>query len=80
MTLPGGARKTYPGLAAPAPQYSKIVPGVGTTLAYEVAPAADLGRLGMIIIPAHASVTTTVTFGIADPLATPTDNRNVTLR
>jgi hypothetical protein len=80
MTLSGGAKKIYPGLAAPAPQYQKIVPGVGTTLAYEVAPAADLGRLGMIVIPAHASVVTTVTFGITDPIATPADNKNVTVR
>jgi hypothetical protein len=80
MTLPGGAKKTYPGLAAPAPQYTKIVPGVGTTLAYEVAPADDLGRLGMIVIPAHASVKTTVTFGVGDPISTPTDNRGVTVK
>ena len=80
MTLPGGAKKQYPGLAAPAPQYSKIVPGVGATMAYEVAPADDLGRLGMIVIPAHSSVVTTVTFGLTDQVQTPTDNRAVTVR
>jgi hypothetical protein len=80
MTLAGGARKAYLGLAHSAPQYLKTIPGVGSTMVPEVSPASDLGAIGAIIVPAHSSATTTVTFLIGDVVATPTDNRAVSVR
>jgi len=81
MALSNGARKTYTGMTQGAPTYSKINPlASSTTTAYEVEPTSDLGRLGIIMVPAHGAVTVTVTFAVPDPVANATDNRAVTAR
>jgi len=81
MNLAAGAQKTYQGLTAPAPSYQKYNAFTKTyALAYEIDPQTDFGRLGSIIVPAHGVVAITVTFAIADQVAEPTDNRNVSIR
>jgi hypothetical protein len=81
MLLPGGAKKQYIGLSQPAPMYSKLNPlGSQPTAAYEVQPGQDLGRLGAITVPAHTTITTTVTFAVPDQVAIATDNRGVSAR
>ena len=49
-------------------------------MVYEVAPQEDLGALGTIVVPAHGTVRTTVTFITNDALANPADNRAVTVQ
>ncbi len=81
MSLASGAKKLLPGITQQVPQYAKIDPRTGNNvMAYEVAPAEDLGALGTIIVPAHGTVRTTVTFITQDPLANANDNRAVTLQ
>jgi hypothetical protein len=81
VPLANGARKTYIGLAQAAPTYQRLNPfGSSTTTVPEVAPAEDFGRIGMMTVPPHGSVTTTVTFAIADPVAPDATYREVSLR
>lgn len=81
MALANGARKTYPGLAQPAPTYQKYnALTKQNAVAYEVDPQSDLGRLGSVIVPAHATVQVTVSFSVGDPVADANANRAVDLR
>ncbi len=81
VPLANGARKTYAGLAQAAPTYQRLNPfGSATTTVPEVAPAEDFGRIGMMTVPPHGAVTTTVTFAIADPVAPDATYREVSLR
>ena len=81
MSLANGAKKSIPGLTQQVPRYSKIDPRTGNNImAYEVAPQEDLGALGTIVVPAHGTVRTTVTFITNDALADPADNRAVTIQ
>lgn len=78
LTLANGSKKAYTGLEQPAPSYAKLNPlGSTPTTAYEVDPAADMGRIGTLTIPPHGTVTTTVTFAIPDPLAAGANYREV---
>lgn len=80
MYLANGGRRRYAGMAQPAPQYQRTNALLSTTtIAYEVDPAVDLGRMGSIIVPAHSNVRVTVSFYVADPVANANDNRNVTI-
>jgi len=81
MLTAGGVRKTYHALANEAPTYQKFnALTKQNSLAYEVDPQSDLGRLGTIVIPAHATVQVTVSFSVGDPVADPNANRTVALR
>jgi hypothetical protein len=81
MLTAGGVRKTYRALANEAPTYQKFnALTKQNSLAYEVDPQSDLGRLGTIVIPAHATVQVTVSFSVGDPVADPNANRTVALR
>lgn len=81
MALANGAQKTYPGLATTAPTYQKYNAFTKeTTTAYQIEPKTDLGRLGSLIVPAHADVAVTVTFAVPDQIADATANRQISLR
>jgi len=81
MNLANGAVKRFNGLHQEAPTYQKFSPATQQmAVAYEVEPTNDLGRLGEIVVPAHGTVTTTVTFAVSDPVSQVGDNRKVTVR
>ncbi len=82
MTLANNSSRSYHAMAQGAPTYQKFNPlGNTTTMAYEVDPSDDLGRLGSIVIPAHRDVKVIATFNVGeDPVANPGDNRRVAIR
>ncbi len=81
MSLANGSRRTYAGLAQPAPTFQKLNPlGPDMTSAYEVDPREDLGAMGSILVPAHGVVRTTVTFDVTDAVSDPQANRLVVIR
>ena len=45
----------------------------------EVDPATEFGNLGSVIIPAHGTVSLTLTFPVSDAVADPTANQDVAL-
>ena len=81
MRLANGGRRTYVALSQPAPTYQKIDPlGSQTATVDEVEPSSDFGRIGTLIVPAHGSVTTTVTFAVGDPVVDKSDDRDVSVK
>ena len=81
MRLANGGRGTYVALSQPAPTYQKIDPlGSQTATVNEVEPSSDFGRIGTLIVPAHGSVTTTVTFAVSDPVIDKSDDRDVSVK
>lgn len=81
MQLANGSKKQYFGLARPAPTYQKLNPlGSTTVTAYEVDPRNDLGAIGSLIVPAHGTVSVTVTFLVSDVVADPSANNTVAVR
>lgn len=82
MQLANGARKSYGAMTQAAPTYQKINPlGSTTTTAYEVDPKDDLGSIGSVIVPAHATVHVVATFFVGtDVVAEPSANRLVALK
>lgn len=78
MRLANGSLRSYSALAQPAPTYQRIDPlRSQTATVNEVDPSSDFGRIGTMTVPAHGSVTTTVTFAIADPVVDKSDDRDV---
>jgi hypothetical protein len=81
LALANGGKKTYGALNQSAPQYSRYNPMTGQTQYMpEVDPATDLGHLGSMIVPAHGTVTITVTFPVSDTVADANANRDVAIR
>lgn len=81
LTLANGASKTYAAMDQPAPTYAKLNPlGDTPTIAYEVDPAADFGRIGPMTIPPHATVTTTATFMVPDLVSANATYRDVAVQ
>lgn len=80
MALANGAQKTYSGMTAGAPTYQRynaLTKDYAT--AYQIDPKTDLGRLGSVIVRAHADVSVTVTFAVPDQVADASANRQVGL-
>jgi hypothetical protein len=76
MMLADGTGRTYAGMTQAAPTYQKINPlGNQLITAYEVDPQTDLGRMGSVAVPAHGTISVTVTFMVPDAVANPNDNR-----
>lgn len=82
MSLANGGKKQYTAMPVAAPTFQKINPlGNTTTTAYEVDPKDDIGRLGSVIVPAHATVKVVATFFVgSDVVANANDNRQVGLK
>ena len=82
MALANGGKKAYTAIPVGAPTFQKINPiGNTPTIAYEVDPKEDLGRIGSLIVPAHGTAKIVATFLIGrDVVANATDNWNVVLK
>ena len=80
MDLSNGSKKSYSALNQQAPQYTKYgALAGGNTLAFQVDPQQDLGKLGTLIVPAHGTVRVTLTFFVNDSVENASANREITL-